>query len=114
MHFSDVIKQFEEVTVQELSDKIETEDKVIAFLGRDTCSFCRRFAPKLASVSKEKNYHVYFVASDNMVDLPLISQFREDNHIPTVPALLVSKHGSIRRVCDSSLSEQDIISFIEA
>ncbi len=114
MNFEDALNHFTEISIQELITKIENEGKVIAFLGRETCGFCRRFAPKLAQISQEYDLTVYYIASDNIDDMALLSRFRELHNIPTVPALVVTDQGTIRRICDSSLSEEAIATFIDA
>lgn len=113
MDFKQAINQFTQLSIQELISKIENDNKVIAFLGRETCSFCRKFAPKLAQASLENDWTVYFVASDMLDDMTVLAEFREVNTIPTVPALIVANQGQIRTVCNSALSEEAIKAFIE-
>ncbi|CAM4098161.1 hypothetical protein AT575_07540 [Streptococcus penaeicida] len=112
MDFQEAISYFTEITMAQLNEKLETKEDFILFLGRPTCSFCRRFAPKLAQVSQEKELTVYYIPSDSIADFDAIQEFRASHQIQTVPALVVGNAGSVKVVCDSSLSPSEIADFI--
>ena len=50
--------------------------------------------------------------SEDVTQLNEIQSFRQKYGIPTVPGLLVAKGGEARVVCDSSISVEDIIAFV--
>ncbi|EHI70918.1 hypothetical protein ACVRY7_00050 [Streptococcus ictaluri] len=52
MTFSESILAFQEVTIAELTAKIEAGQDLSLFVGRESCPYCHRFAPKLATVAK--------------------------------------------------------------
>lgn len=112
MEFQEAISYFTEITMNQLLKKQNAKEDFILFLGRPTCSFCRRFAPKLAQVSQEKELTVYYIPSDSLADFEAIQEFRASNKIQTVPALVVGNAGSVKVVCDSSLSPSEIADFI--
>ncbi|MGT2829829.1 thioredoxin domain-containing protein [Streptococcus hillyeri] len=107
-------KDFTEITVQEAEKMIQTEEKVVLFIGRSSCPYCRRFEPKLANVAMTTGTKVFFINSENFVALSDIQVFRNTYQIPTVPGLLVANDGVVKVVCDSSLSEDAISEFITA
>ena len=52
------------------------------------------------------------INSENSEELEDIQALRKRYGIATVPALFVSENGTAKVVCDSSLSEDDILDFI--
>lgn len=112
--FSEAIQAFLPVTTSEVQTKIDNDDTVLLFVGRATCPYCRKFAPKLSQVAQENQLEIAFLNSEDTNDLEAIQAFRTRYDMPTVPALLVAKNGKVRVMCDSSLSEADILAFIQA
>ncbi|VTS17523.1 bacterocin transport accessory protein [Streptococcus porcinus] len=113
MNYQEAVRHFTEVTIDQVTDRINQKEKIILYIGRETCPYCRLFVPKLAQVSQDGGYEVSYLPSDNLVDFAAIQDFRARNHITTVPALLVASAERIEVVCDSSLSLDAIQSFIE-
>lgn len=111
MSFEQAVKQFTPVTAQELEKLIQTEEKVIAFIGRPTCPYCQRFAPKLAQAQADTNASIYFVDSSNVSDAAL-QDLRAKYGVKTVPGLLVATQQDVKVVCDSSLSVAEITAFM--
>lgn len=112
MTFEETIAQFTTVEIGEVKQAIENGKDMIMFLGRSTCPFCRLFAPKLAQVAEANHLDVFFVASDNLADAQQLQAFRQEYHLATVPALLVIHSGQVRAVCDSGLTESEILTFL--
>lgn len=112
MVFSEAIAPFVPVTARQAEVKISSEDKFILFIGRGSCPYCQRFAPKLNRVASENGLTVHFLNSEDSKDLAAIQVLRQRYQVPTVPGLLVAKKGQVRVVCDSSLSEEAILDFI--
>lgn len=111
--FEESVAQFKEVTAKELSEKLANNEDLVAFIGRPTCPFCQRFVPKLANVVKQESIAVYYLNSGNLEDQSEIMALRNKYDVPTVPGLLVSKAGETKVVCDSSVTEPFISSFIK-
>lgn len=111
MSFEQALTHFESTTAQNLAKLIASGQKTIAFVGRATCPYCQRFAPKLAQVQAETDAKVYFVDSSNAADQALID-LRASHGIKTVPGLLVAEGGQVSVVCDSSLPVDAIAAFI--
>ena len=58
------------------------------------------------------NKPAIFVNSEDVTQLNEIQAFRQKYGIPTVPGLLVAKGGEAHVVCDSSISVEEIIAFV--
>ncbi|HEQ8864738.1 TPA: thioredoxin [Streptococcus pyogenes] len=112
MTFEEIVANFIPSSVAEVTSAIASGKDMIVFLGRSSCPYCRRFAPKLAQVATDNQKDVYFVDSENAADAAELAAFRENYQLVTVPALLVSYNQHQRAVCDSSLTPDDILAFL--
>ncbi|HEP1445571.1 TPA: thioredoxin [Streptococcus pyogenes] len=112
MTFEEIVANFIPSSVAEVTSAIASGKDMIVFLGRSSCPYCRRFAPKLAQVATDNQKDVYFVDSENAADAAELAAFRENYQLVTVPALLVSYDQHQRAVCDSSLTPDDILAFL--
>lgn len=112
--FAEIIKHFDEATAEAVSEKITNQENLILFIGRATCPYCRLFAPKLAQVAKDNHLKIAFLDSDNFQDWEAIEDLRRIYQVRTVPGLLVANQGKVRVVCNSQLTQSEILEFIEA
>lgn len=112
MEFRQAIANFRPVVTKEVEGEIESGQKLIIFVGRETCPYSRLFVPKLAQVQAEHKLQVAFLNSENLADWEDLQAFRARHQIVTVPGLLVAEAGQVRIVCDSSLTSEQILSFI--
>ncbi|HFD5178066.1 TPA: thioredoxin domain-containing protein [Streptococcus pyogenes] len=112
MTFEEIVANFIPSSVAVVTSAIASGKDMIVFLGRSSCPYCRRFAPKLAQVATDNQKDVYFVDSENAADAAELAAFRENYQLVTVPALLVSYDQHQRAVCDSSLTPDDILAFL--
>ncbi|MBF0780275.1 MULTISPECIES: thioredoxin domain-containing protein [unclassified Granulicatella] len=111
--FNQDISVLTSVSIQRALDAIQQHENAIFFIGRATCPYCRLFASKLARVVKEIQATVYFVNSQDITQTDL-ADFRSTYNIPTVPGFVRIINGKVDVRCDSSMTEQDIKSFIQA
>ena len=112
MTFEQAVSAFEPITVATARERIEAGNKFILFVGRPSCPYCQRFAPKLANVAQATGAKVAYINSEDLVQIEEIQAFRRRYGIATVPGLFVAENGTAKVVCDSSLAEEDIIDFI--
>ena len=110
--FEEAVKDFEAVSAQAARERIDSKEKFILFIGRPTCPFCRRFAPKLAQAAQESGNAVAYLNSEDADQLEAITELRKRYGVATVPGLLVAQNGAVKVVCDSSLEVEDIIEFM--
>ncbi len=109
---SNFASEFTPISISTVKDKISSTDKFILFIGRPSCPYCQRFEPKLSNVARKSEFNIFYINSENSDELGEIQALRKRYGIATVPALFVSENGTAKVVCDSSLSEDDILDFI--
>lgn len=112
--FLDLVKDFKEVTPEEADTLLSTKEGTVVFIGRPTCPYCRKFAPKLHQVSKELNIDVYFTNSEHPDHTDALTAFRNKYNVPTVPGLLYAGSEGVSTRCDSSMSPEEITTFVGA
>lgn len=112
MTFEQAVSAFEPITVATARERIEAGNKFILFIGRPSCPYCQRFAPKLANVAQAIGAKIAYINSEDFSQLEDIQAFRRRYGIATVPGLFVAENATAKVVCDSSLPEEDIIDFI--
>lgn len=107
MSFEQAISQFQPIKAGELSALLTSGQSVVAFIGRVTCPYCQRFAPKLAQAQEATGRLVYFVDS-RQTDDPALQTLRAQYDVVTVPGLLIAKEGQVEVFCDSGLSVETL------
>lgn len=112
--FNQLVSDFEEITAEEAEEKLVSEEGATVFLGRPTCPYCRKFAPKLHQVSQSDQVHVYYVNSEKSGQEEQLNTFRQKYGLATVPSLVVSTKEGVKTRSDSSMSIEEITSFIKA
>ena len=103
--YKEDVKSFKQIPSTEADKLLSSEKLTVVYIGRETCPYCRNLYNKL-------NTTIHYVNSDNFSDNE-ISSFREKYHIVTVPGFIVSKNGEWETRCDSSMSEDEILTMIK-
>ncbi|MBY4986088.1 conjugal transfer protein TraF [Streptococcus suis] len=111
MNFQDYIQDFTSVNVEQAQSILTAKDGGVLFIGRSTCPYCNRFAPKLHKVAQDKQVAVHFLDSSQVS--PELQALRDHYQVPTVPGLLVAKSTGVQVRCDSSMTEEEIVAFIQ-
>lgn len=112
--FLEIIQDFEEVSPDKADELLSNEKGTVVFIGRPTCPYCRKFAPKLHKVSVEQGVKVYYTNSEHPDYSEELRNFREKYGVPTVPGLLYTSDKDVNVRCDSSMTEEEIAEFVEA
>ena len=110
--YKEDVKSFEQIPSTEADKLLSSEKLTVVYIGRETCPYCRKFAKKLGNLYNNLNTTIHYVNSDNFSDNE-ISSFRKKYHIVTVPGFIVSKNGEWETRCDSSMSEDEILTMIK-
>ena len=104
--------QLDNSTIQ---NDMNTQKKQIRFVyvGRETCPYCREFAPKLKEASRSSNATIYYIDTENKTDE--LAKFAEQYHIDSIPTLLVFKDGQLQETLSSSsdISLNDLKEFLK-
>ncbi|KXT77725.1 conjugal transfer protein TraF [Streptococcus sp. DD13] len=110
MAFTDV---FHEVTPQQAEQFLAAQEGAILFIGRETCPYCQRFAPKLAQVASQEGWTVYYLNSASTTDAEKIQALRSQYQVPTVPGFLYASPAGVKVRCDSGMSPEAILDFVQ-
>lgn len=110
--YKEDVQSFKQILSTEAAKLLAEEELAVIYLGRETCPYCRKFVKKLSPLANKLNTTIYYVNSADFSDNG-ISSFREKYQVVTVPGFIVSKRGKTEVRCDSSMSEDEIISMIK-
>ena len=82
------------------------------YVGRETCPYCREFAPKLRKAARSINATIYYIDTENKTDE--LAKFAEQYHIDSIPTLLVFKDGQLQETLSNSsdISLNDLKEFL--
>lgn len=86
--YNESIKNFTELTVEEINDKLLNEDEFFLYTGRLTCEWCRKLVPILYSVQSNCALTIYYLNSEDTDSNDALRLFREHYGIDTVPSLI--------------------------
>ena len=104
--------QLDNSTIQ---NDMNAQKKQIRFVyvGRETCPYCREFAPKLKEAAKSINARIYYIDTENKTDE--LTKFVEQYHIDSIPTLLVFKDGQLQETLSNSsdISLNDLKEFFK-
>jgi bacteriocin transport accessory protein, bta len=104
--------QLDNSTIQ---NDMNTQKKQIRFVyvGRETCPYCREFAPKLRKAARSINARIYYIDTENKTDE--LAKFAEQYHIDSIPTLLVFKDGQLQETLSNSsdISLNDLKEFFK-
>lgn len=105
------ISSFNKITSSKAEEILNAENFVVIYIGRETCPYCRRFAKKLSLIKENFKQSIYYIDSDDFYDKD-INTFRDKYVITTVPGFIVKTNNKIKVRCDSSMPEDEILSYI--
>lgn len=108
------VKAFIPTSPMKAEELIEEKSGHIVYIGRETCSYSRRFVGKLSQLAKEKDLTVHYVHAQHPDYAQEIQAFRNKYGVPTVPGILYSDESGIKVKCDSSMTPDEILAFVNA
>ena len=74
--FAKDVSQFVETTAEKVEALIGEGKEVVLFVGRPTCPYCRRFAPKINEVREALGKEMYFINSERQSLTKRLAAFR--------------------------------------
>ena len=109
-------RHFVQLDNSTIQNEMDTQKKQIRFVyvGRETCPYCREFAPKLRKAARSINARVYYIDTENKTDE--LAKFAEQYHIDSIPTLLVFKDGQLQDTLSNSsdISLNDLKEFFKS
>ena len=109
-------RHFVQLDNSTIQNEMDTQKKQIRFIyvGRETCPYCREFAPKLRKAARSINATVYYIDTENKTDE--LAKFAEQYHIDSIPTLLVFKDGQLQDTLSNSsdISLNDLKEFFKS
>ncbi|ARF16894.1 thiol reductase thioredoxin [Sporosarcina sp. P3] len=112
MTYEENIAGFEKIDSARADKLVKDDGEAVIYVGKEVCPYCQVFVGKLNKVSKETNTHIYYVDSIDQADMKGVSTFRNEYGIPTVPGFIYTNGDTVNVKCDSSMSEEEIKSFM--
>ena len=91
--------ELDNTRIQENMKSLKRQIRFV-YVGRETCPYCREFAPKLKEASRSINARIYYIDTENKTDE--LSKFAEQYHIDSIPTLLVFKDGQLQDTLTNS------------
>ena len=106
--YKEAMTYVKKIRLSEVKDKINNKENFILYIGRESCPYCQKFAPKLAVAIQKTNQTVYYLDNDSK-ERKDITSFAHDMNIKTVPNLSSFKKGSkenyLKKGSKSSIEE---------
>ena len=106
--YKEAMTYVKKIHLSEVQEKIARKEDFILYIGRESCPYCQKFAPKLAVAIQKTNQTVYYLDNDSK-ERKDITAFAHDMNVKTVPNLSTFKKGSkenyLKKGSKSSIEE---------
>ena len=106
--YQEAMTYVKKIHLSEVQEKIDNKEDFILYIGRESCPYCQKFAPKLAVAIQKTNQTVYYLDNDSK-ERKDITAFAHDMNIKTVPNLSSfikgSKENYLKKGSKSSIEE---------
>ena len=112
MSYEENVAGFDKIDSAKAEELVKGDGEAVIYVGKSGCPFCQKFVEKLNKVAKETDAHIYYVNSIENADMKGVSAFRSEYDIPTVPGFIYTNGDTVNVKCDSSMSEEEIKSFM--
>ncbi|MGC6768771.1 thioredoxin family protein [Enterococcus sp. LJL51] len=90
---ADKNQEFEEISVEEVKNRIADEKEMVVYFGKNSCEACRVFTPILSEAAKKSSKTILFLDGDNLET----KEFSEKYNISGTPTLIIIKNGKVLR-----------------
>lgn len=110
-------KSFNKVSIDKYLSLLKSKDSTLIYICTSSDSVCQKFSTTLEKVSSQKNIKVYYLNTDELETDQSIRKLNESNEIFSkqwfVPAILVVKNGNIKDYRMYSMTEEELINFLD-
>lgn len=129
--YQNIVQNFTTVSTKKVTEKINNGDAFYLYIGKDTCSYCREFAPKLAEATSifeatdlediQVESEIYYLDLSNIDSLSdevtqYIMKFTNKYDIDSVPAFHYFEgqtyHNEIKDIDSHKITVDEIKDFI--
>lgn len=86
--YQDYVTEFQKINLDELNEKIDNNDSFYLYIGKESCSYCQIFVPKLYDASKKSDVTIYYWDVENLAKDDQTNSFLEKYQIEYTPTLL--------------------------
>lgn len=105
---ANMFDQLDKISPEKAQEIIDSGEETRIFVGRPTCSYCRKQIANVLKVKDSHNLHIYYINTDDADNAETTRAFRDQHGIPTVPGLVYAKDGAVKVRTDSSMSIEEI------
>jgi predicted bacteriocin transport accessory protein len=110
--YEENVASFDKIDSAKAQELVIGEGEAVIYIGKAVCPYCQKFVKKLKNVAEETDNHIYYVNSVEESDMEGITAFRNKCDIPTVPGFIFTNGDTVNVKCDSSMSEEEIKTFM--
>ncbi len=111
-NYKENVAGFEKIDSAKAHELVKGEGEAVIYVGRATCPYCQKFVGKLRTAAEDTDTQIYYVNSEDVIDMEGVMDFRDEYGISTVPGLLFTDGDTVKVKCDSSMPEEEIKAFI--
>lgn len=87
--YDSYVASFKDTLPKQVIQSEDNDKKILVYVGKEACPYCREFVPKLYQASLEAHVKVYYVDVEKAEDNPLeLDTFLERYTIQYIPALI--------------------------
>src|SRR5699024_12537800 len=65
IEYQEIVENFNEISPNEISNKINNDNTFYLFIGRESCPYCRMFVPKLNKVEVKNDIQIKYLNIKN-------------------------------------------------
>lgn len=110
--YEENVDNFDKINSEKAEALVKGEAQAVIYIGKAVCPYCQIFVKKLRKVAEETDTHIFYIDSAEKTDKEGVTAFRNKYNIPTVPGFIFTNGDTVNVKCDSSMSEEEIIDFM--
>ena len=109
-------KDYTEISLSEYFTKYEDDNDTVILLGRDSCMYCNVAAPMLQKISKDYNFTIYYLNTDNFTQEDVNTLVNSNEFYQTnfgTPLVMVVGNSSIKSTVDELVDYNSYLDFFK-
>ncbi len=109
-------KPFIEINMNNYLDKYQENERVVFFIGRDSCQYCQIVIPILQKISKEKDIDIYYLNTDSFTEEDKETLQNSNEYFSSsfkVPLLFITKKEEILDKTNGILDTDHYLKFLK-